>query len=275
MNRRGWWLLSFIWVFLVGMVAVILVGRPSSSRHPESHGFQPPEMAAVQFSVRPIHANLGGMSVAIPAHFANYVEYDGDPGFGEKRQGPPPVRTPKSKIRSFGFDVRYPGMEGLSSPEMWKDKRSYQGERLAEKPWISVGFNAGEIYPKDGFLNRQAEGAIGSGKRFPLENYEKLPDKENGLEVYALKGVDPKTGIPYRMHNMADDIFIDRDEYGKVLTFIKCSNRQVLAPPCTQYFDLEPFAKSVVYASYRRGLLPEWRKIQASIKGLVYSFKVE
>jgi hypothetical protein len=27
------------------------------------------------------------MKVRIPRHYAEYVEYDGDPGFGEKRKG--------------------------------------------------------------------------------------------------------------------------------------------------------------------------------------------
>ncbi|MBA1330052.1 hypothetical protein QQ73_02300, partial [Candidatus Endoriftia persephone str. Guaymas] len=63
-------------------------------------GFEPAEMAAVHYRQKTLRANLGGMLVAIPWYFAEYVEYDGDPGFGEKRKGPRPVRTPESKVRS-------------------------------------------------------------------------------------------------------------------------------------------------------------------------------
>ena len=50
--------------------------------------------------------------VRIPRHYAEYVEYDGDPGFGEKRKGPVPERTFESKLSSFGMDVRFPDMRG-------------------------------------------------------------------------------------------------------------------------------------------------------------------
>ena len=76
--------------------------------------FQPPEMAAAQFATRNMVGDLGGVPVAIPRHFANYVEYEGDPGFGEKRIGPRPERTHASKLTSFGFDVRFPDMAGVS-----------------------------------------------------------------------------------------------------------------------------------------------------------------
>jgi hypothetical protein len=61
---------------------------------PHSHPFQPPEMAAAQFSRGVVVGDLGGMPVAIPRHFAEYVEYDGDPGWGETRKAIPLHTTP-------------------------------------------------------------------------------------------------------------------------------------------------------------------------------------
>ncbi len=58
--------------------------------------------------------DLGGMPVSIPHHFAHFVEYEGDPRFLEPRKGTPPMRGYQSKLRSFGFEVRFPDMMPLT-----------------------------------------------------------------------------------------------------------------------------------------------------------------
>ena len=171
-------------------------------------GFQPPEMAAAQFSKHDVVGDLGRMPVTIPQHFANYVEYDGDPGWGEKRNGLPPARTHQSKLSSFGFHVRYPDMAGLSSPEMLKDKQSYT---IYNTPWVSVGINTGKIYPGDGFLDRWTHARLEVPNHIlQYKNYERLPRNEHGLTVYSPAGIDPKTQVPYRQDRHAEDIFIHR-----------------------------------------------------------------
>ncbi|MFZ4285638.1 hypothetical protein [Variovorax sp. HJSM1_2] len=232
-----------------------------------------PELAAPRHLDRMLQADLGGMRVSIPAYFATYVEYDGDPGWGEKRTGKTPQRTPASRLRSFGFDVRYPDMAGLSSPELFEEKRRY---RSAETPWILVGFNTGESYSSDGFLDRIADGWLSRGAIGNLPSrYERMSAKEHGLEVYVQVGVDPESKKPYREHRFAEDIFIYRDDAGRVEAEIKCSNRPVAAPPCKHYFNLDPKAKAWVYVSYRRSLLSEWRGIQDSVRRLVFSFETD
>ena len=274
-HRRGRWV---VWL-LAGLMAVMatLLWRCASVNNRFTsglaNGLQPPEMAAAQYSDHAIRANLGGMAVEIPSYFAEYVEYDGDPGWGEKREGPRPVRTPESRLRSFGFYVRYPDMAGLSSPALREHK---QNSRLAETTWISVGFNAGENYPGDGFMDRGALALVGKANLIdPVSNYERLPEMSHDLEVYAPSGIDPKTNAPYRRNNYAKDVFIYKNSLGKVEAQIACSNRDVLAPPCRHDFSLEPDAKVWVYMSYRRGMLPEWRNIQESVRKLVLEFQVE
>ncbi len=51
--------------------------------------------------------DLGGVPVDLPKNLVHLVEYDGDPAWGKKREGPKPARSYDSKINSFGFDVRY------------------------------------------------------------------------------------------------------------------------------------------------------------------------
>jgi hypothetical protein len=85
-------------------------------------GFQPPEMAAAQYSSKDVVGNLGGLPVRLPRYAVQYVEYDGDPGWSGKRQGPVPERTMESKLTSFGFDVRYPDMQLIDSYATEKEK---------------------------------------------------------------------------------------------------------------------------------------------------------
>lgn len=213
----------------------------------------------------------------IPAHFAEYVEYDGDPGWGEKRKGPVPVRTPQSRLSSFGFDVRYPDMAGKSTPELRKEKRE---EMLNTTTWLLVGIQSGEIYPGDGFMDRGFQHGLNRPSTFALSNFERLNESQYGLEVYAPKGIDPKTGNPWRQDRGAEDAFVYRNSAGHVEAEIRCSNDEGLGERhrrirhCRHKFSLEPLAKVKVSVSYRRGLLPEWRRIQDSVRDLIFSFKV-
>lgn len=235
----------------------------------------PPEMNAAAIAKGDVIGDLGGVKVRIPAHFANYVEYDGDPGFGEKRQGPVPRRTFESKLMSFGFEVRFPDMAGRTSPELWQD---YKSKLPRESQWMHVGFNTGSIYPGDGFLDRYTDRTINfkAGERFSgleYEEYEKLPQLEFGLTVYAPPGIDRKTGKPLREHKSAKDLYVLRDARGRVLTVIQCDNRWT-NPDCSHDFSMEPTMKAAISVRYRRGLLPHWKEIQTNVSQLIAGFAV-
>ncbi len=236
-------------------------------------GFQPREMALAQYTPRDVVGDLGGMKVTIPRHMAEYVEYDGDPTWGEKRKGPPPVRTHESRLKSFGFDVRYPDMAGLSSSEMRQDKKT---RSLHETTWIGVGIGSGENYPGDGFMDRWARATLETAERKHwFNNYEKLPQPEYGMEVWVVKGIDPQTGRAYREHQSAKDIFIHRGENGSVRTRISCSNRPYPSgQPCSHAWSLEQEGvHAEVYVRYRRGLLPHSQDIQRKVTQVILGFK--
>jgi hypothetical protein len=245
------------------------------------NGFQPPEMAAAQHTPRDVIGDLGGMKVRIPRHYAEYVEYDGDPGFGEKRKGPRPQRTFDSRLTSFGIDVRFPDMKGLENAQIREEKRR---QPLQEKTWIHIGINAGEIYPGDGFLDRRTDRTLlqyqphtPEGKENWLFTYERMPEDEHGLEVWRLSEIDPRTGRLAREDRNARDIYIHRDALGKVDTFISCKYPSVPEGigACDLGTHLEPKAKVVVQISFRRGMLPEWQKIRRSARDLLMSFEVD
>jgi hypothetical protein len=201
------------------------------------------------------------MPVKIPPYFANFVEYDGDPGWGEKRKGQRPVRTYQSKIRSFGFDVRYPDMAALSSEKMYSDKSS---KSIYRTDWMGVVITSGEYFGNGLFL----EYMVTHMNELRSFNYIKKKEKENDLEIY----------FPVEKNNLkipkkdSEDFFVHRDVLGKVDAFITCSNVEHAAAPCQHYFII-PNIKVNITLHYRRGFLPEWKKIQFSINQLVMSFK--
>jgi hypothetical protein len=266
-------------IIIGSCVAVLLLGaaawwvaKPQYIVMPFSTFFQPPEMAMAQYSSKDVVGDLGGVPVTIPKHFAEYVEYDGDPGFGEKRLDPAPVRTHESKLRSFGFEVRYPDMVGLSTPELRQEKRKAS---IYKTMWISVGITTGEHYPGDGFLDRFTNSTLNlKSKIIDYEDYEKLPDIQFGLEVYSPKGIDVKTGIAHRNHDDARDMYVSRDESGKVQAVIVCSNRPVKSVRCKHRISLDPRWDAAVDIHYRRQLLSEWKKIQESVIKVVERFEV-
>lgn len=253
------------------LTVALLVVRLRQLCAPAQNPLMPPAMAAAQYASHDVVGDLGGVPVNIPSYFANFVEYEGDPGWGPKRKGPVPERTYQSKLTSFGYYTRFPDMAGRSSPAMWKDIESYSS---GVTPWISVGVNTGSSYPGDGFLDRRA-GYIGkSADIIKHEKYEQLPGQEHGLTVYAAAGVDPRTNTPYREDTFAHDLFLHREKNSRVDTYIDCSNRNVRAPPCRHDFSLEPHMNAQIYVTYRRSLLPQWQEIQQAVRQQILGFKV-
>ena len=212
-------------------------------------------MAAVRYAPHDVLADLGGMPVKIPSYFANYVEYNGDPGWGDKRIGPVPARTQASKLVSFGYHTRFPDMAGLSSPELTANKRSFS---IYNTMWIRVGIRTGEIFPGTGFLDRLTAALVinSPDTNAGIQNYEKLLAKKYGLTVCAPLGMDPKTNQLNRVHLLARDVFVYRGKDGKVDAYIECSNRPHHGAPCEHDFTLGPYAKAQISVGYRRGMLP-------------------
>ena len=257
-------------VFLLLLVIITLWVRLQRSID-FAPGFQSKDMAAAEHATRDVTGNLGGMPVIIPRRFAQYVEFDDDPGWGEKRRTPRPARTQQSRLRSFDFPVRHPDMAGESSPELIANKKSHT---IFNTPWIRVGISTGADYPGHGFLDRRTHAEVEVPQLvLKYANYEKLPKEQYGLTVYAASGFDPANNKPYREHPDADDIFINRNQAGQVTTHIRCSNRKTLSAPCAHSFSLEPDIKAKVNVSYRRGMLTEWRSIQDKVSSLIRSFR--
>jgi hypothetical protein len=216
--------------------------------------------------------HLGGVPVVIPKEFANFLEYDDDPGFLEKRKGEKPKRTFESGIRSFGFDVRYPDMAPVND-QTWRDKRK---ENIHTTMWMSVGINSNSHY-----LDRNpAQMAVFAKVRLEnsklLHRYEERPEKIYGLTAYVPVDVDVSSrDLDSTLPNVGDDnIYIHYVKDG-VDAYIKCSNRNHEAAPCEHLFGLTPVLKASVSVVYRKGLLLHWREIQDSVTRVILGFRVD
>ncbi len=241
-------------------------------------GFEPPEMAARQFTHKDVIGDLGGMRVRIPRHCAQYVEYDGDPGFGEQRKSLP-KRLPTSKLQSFGIEARFPEMRCKDNEEMREDRQRNFLNR--ENPWIGITINSGEIYPTLGAratdtLAKAVADSIDKPTKFWFDNFERLPTSPFGLEAYVVTGIDPRSGKPAKDSLHTDDIFIHRSEVGTADVYIRCSKskRYPGAGTCEMNFGMEPKARVDLTVRFARSKLHGWRKIRQSSLDLLASFEV-
>jgi hypothetical protein len=248
---------------LMVMAACMLLAACKDTRLGESS-------AAGKAVAREVIGDLGGVPVRIPIQFAESVEYDDDPGILKSRISPAPERTFSSKLRSFGFTFRYPDMAGPdSSDEARKDRAA---SLPGNTQWIFVGLTTGQYYHAAGSVDRMSSATISSPEPATRASYRLAAEKTCGLETYVLAGNDA-SGVPHREHSVAEDIFVARNAAGAAETYIRCSNRTVRGAPCTHYFDMEPQIRALVYVSYRRGLLCEWRGIQSGTSALISSFR--
>jgi hypothetical protein len=217
--------------------------------------------------------HLGGVPVSIPMEFAKFVEYDGAPGFMEKRKESIPKHTYESGIRSFGFDIRYPDMAPVNE-QTWKEKIK---EDMYTTLWMSVG-----VLSNSRYQDRSPARMGGTLVKAWLKNaevhhhYEEQSEKVYGLTVYIPVNVDLSRREPGVNGDIMDrNIYIHRLNDGGVDAYIRCSNIRHEAATCRHSFGLEPLLKADVDVRYRRALLSHWREIQDSTAKVILDFRVD
>ena len=277
--RVAW---RWIWRLLASVLIMLVLVMTGSGLYIvsvvyEVSGFMPWETMLAKHTPKDVVGDLGGMKVKIPSHYAEYVEYDGDPGFGEKRKGQRPERTFDSRLRSFGIEARYPDMKGLENDEL---RAHYKENQLRpENPWIRVSINSGQDYPSMGVNanNGQAQKLWQKG-RFWWNNFERAPDLDvASLEAYVVAGIDPKSGKLARHSDLTDDIYIYKTAPAHVDTYITCGRTYVEGgiSRCTMGFSLEPKAKVYVEVHLYPALLPQWQSIKRAVSDLLCGFEIK
>lgn len=223
--------------------------------------------------------DLGGKPVNLPSTKVDLVEYDDSPGWDVekiKNYNPPP-RTYASVIESFGFDMRY--TDGLVRELYHKapqySEQQYQAQKnLADSKWLSVIVYSGRRYNRAGLDPMLINFLKTSPKMYPAYIYKKTVTSVYGLELYASPGVDPSTGVPWRRHSEAKDLYVYKDDKGKVGTIIQCVNANIRRPSCVQIFNLDPDMKVSLHVFYARVNLKDWEKIQREATKAVEAFIV-
>lgn len=233
----------------------------------------------------PVIGDLGGIPVMIPHEFAHFVEYEGDPHFMEQRKGPAPKRTVQSKLRSFGYEVRFPDMLGVTK-ETWSEKNK---AKPADTNWMRVGIDYFGSNPtptlglqikldeiptkKWNAVHIPSDPAINWRDK---HGYTLSPNLIYGLKVYEVYGYDDTKRDKIPGNDISDEnIYFQVDLQGKVDTYIRCSNIRQDFAPCQQYFYLSNAKYTEISVSYRIGFLPQWQEIQAAVTQQILGFAVK
>ena len=255
---------------LAALVVVALLMRVYSE--PKQASPPPPAWAFWSATVYPVIGDLGGVPVSIPSPYARLVEYEGDPAIGHAAMDEASPRTPVSKLRSIAFDLRFPDMRGSDGGVADEEAET----TVWTTTWMRVLLNAGSRYFGSDFLEPNVESLTDPEKRKYV--YRLLPDLAFGLFAYAPVGVDEsrRTLTNLGSADASDqNIYVHRDDRGRVITYIECSNVHHEAARCTQEFDLSPEMEAAVSISYRKDLLVHWREIQDSVRRIVLGFRAD
>lgn len=209
----------------------------------------------------PAVGHLGGQPVLIPFDYANLLEYDDDPHFMTPRTGTAPVRTARSGIRSFGFDISYAKL--ISKLVV----HAAQGPaRNTDANFdLHIGIRANSHYYGD----EQVVFLVDSIATRLGEPYARQEKDMYGLESYAPARAESGTssGLEFRRK----DIYIHRAPGGDADVYIRC-NRPA-GKVCTLYYSLAPELQASVVLQFPRHLLPEWKSLQSAASLIILGFR--
>lgn len=201
---------------------------------------------------------LGNTPVRIPAAFAKLLEYDDDPGLFEARQKAP-VRTSQSPIRSFGFDILYPEMLGVTPATQARRQQA----TIETTMWLHVSLLAGSRYQGDDFLQLKAADLLDASLwKFPLKAQT---GSAYALSTYTSEGGDPQDFRHQTIH-------VHRDEHGQVDAYIECQDTPRPSASCTLYSTLPTPMKASLRIQFRRALLPQWQPMRQAVMTHIQAF---
>jgi hypothetical protein len=234
----------------------------------------------------PVIGDLGGIPVSIPQPIARFVEYEKDPHFLEPRKEPTPTRTYQSKLRSFGFEVRFPDMAFLNNEAAREDKRK---STIYNTMWLDVGLSSADPYYNELSLKHRVDAIPAPGKIWTSNlggqphtwkeqhGYIRSPKPLYGLVVNEVQGYDEaeRYKLPGKNGMGDNNIYYHINQQGNIDAYIRCQNINHDAAPCDHYFILPTVKNTMIEVNYRIGLLPQWHEIQESVGKTILGFAVD
>ena len=272
----------------ITLSAFILIACDSNKELETQEFITPRDQYGARYSV----GDLGGKPVNLGRE-APWVEYEDNSGFVTGKKYKRKTRTYQSKIQAFGFDMRY--TDGLVLVVYYKaspySEKLYKKEiNLPDNHWVSVSVYADKSYNGDlstRLINSTLEKKISSKKYLEEINFMHIyiptDEYEYGLQKYIphpkwvkrnkeLMAINTGSNALYDI----DDLYVEKDKGGKVLTLIKCGDPEnPIARKCEQEFVLEPEMKVRISAVFQSMYLQDWKIIQKQAKKVVLGFIVK
>lgn len=206
--------------------------------------------------------NLGGVPVQIPARYAHFVEYDGDPNFMQRRRKPIPERTLMSGIRSFGFEVGFDEVNARLAPDL-------PTQQPASVHKLFVGVNSNSYFGTD----QQIVALVDSASQRLGLRYQRTPDEFPALESYKplFDPAQAKMKAPRR----SIDLYVHRNTEGEAEIYIECRNNEPARANCNLHFLMTPGMRTAVKVSFPRRALPHWSQLTRCVRAKMLEFRLQ
>lgn len=229
-------------------------------------------------------ANINGVPVVLPSGVGG-LEIDGDPPFlsPKKRETPRSDSSYENSVRSFGFEFEFKRnvMRGRANYEGYVSDNEYAKDfGNPQSAWVRVILSAGEESPSvtNLTMNKLTYKVL---RQYLNREWYSQTGELFGLELHQVPNqINPEKGKSFREDYMwGDDVFIQRDKNGDVITLIKCHNVDISGEgkkflKClhrTQLSDLDAWLE--LY--YLRVHLEYWQEIQQLAEEHIRSWIVE
>ena len=263
------------------IVTLFITGCNQQTEGPEKPEFKAP-MGPYGLPYRV--GNLGGKAVLLGEE-VSWLEYEDSPVLNpeNRRTGyKPPPRNYNSIITSFGVIMKYPtGLVLVRYRKAPRDSsKQYDAEiNLADHQWIDIGVKAGRRYHNNltaAFINSTLNSKVESRQNMKNTHYISIYIPSNKQEHGLEKHIPHPEWINFYEYKETKDLYIQKNEQGKVTTLIRCSNTDVaLARTCSMQSIMEPAMKVLLVVQFQRVHLKDWKLIQQQSEKIIKSFIVQ
>ena len=276
--------------YLFYLFIIAVVGCTSNDSQKEAEFKPPMSPHGLPYRV----GNLGGQPVLL-GEGVSWLEYEDSPVLVRENRYKgykAPPRDFNSVITSFAIymkyttglvDVGYGGApEGSDAAKSAKEsKKQFRAEEHQKhNEWVTIMVNAGVRYQPNlmaFFLNSTLDSQIQTYEALKENNYRDIYIPAN-TEEFGLVKYDPHPDwVNSDGHQETEDMYIEKDAQGKVITLIFCKNkeRNNLEKRCAMHWNIEPFMKVRLEILFNRVHLNDWRIIRERSEKIIKDLAID